>query len=379
LRGRFPRRRSCITIAAKGAAAGTEMSDNSDNIIVDTATRIFRDLCEPATVNDAENGVWPAALWNALAESGLTVAWVPDELGGAGAAIADGFAVLRAAGRFAVPVPLAETLMAGWLLARAGIAVPAGPLTIAPVHADGHIALGADGRLGGRARHVPFARNARHFAVLVHRSGRNGGEQNMAALVGAAGLAISHDQNLAGEPRDTVSFDGAVPEALESVALDADMIQCLGAAVRLQQMAGALEKILEQSVQYALDRSQFGRPIAKFQAVQHNLATLAGETAAAGAAADLAAEACAGAEIGVADIAVAKVRVGEAAGTGAAIAHQVHGAMGFTYEHSLHHATRRLWAWREEFGNESVWAARLGRMVAAQGADRLWPFITQGS
>ena len=59
------------------------------------------------------------------------------------------------------------------------------------------------------------------------------------------------------------------------------------------------------------------------------------------------------------------MRVGEAAGTGAAIAHQVHGAMGFTYEHSLHHATRRLWAWREEFGNEAVWATRLGRMVAA--------------
>jgi acyl-CoA dehydrogenase len=53
--------------------------------------------------------------------------------------------------------------------------------------------------------------------------------------------------------------------------------------------------------------------------------------------------------------------------------------MGFTYEHTLHHATRRLWSWREEFGNETVWAIRLGRMVATQGADRLWPFITQDS
>jgi acyl-CoA dehydrogenase len=157
------------------------------------------------------------------------------------------------------------------------------------------------------------------------------------------------------------------------------MLVTFGAAVRLQQMAGALEKILEQSVQYALDRSQFGRPIAKFQAVQHNLATFAGEVAAASAAADAAAEACSGEDIAVGEVAIAKVRAGEAAGTGAAIAHQVHGAMGFTYEHSLHHATRRLWAWREEFGNEAVWARRLGRMVAAHGADGLWPFITQGS
>ncbi|HEY3908381.1 MAG TPA: acyl-CoA dehydrogenase family protein [Stellaceae bacterium] len=349
------------------------MSDSTDNMIVDTATRIFQDLCEPATVNDAEKGVWPKALWDALEQSGLTVAWVPEELGGAGAAMADGFAVLRAAGRFAVPAPLAETLMAGWLLARAGIAAPAGPMTVAPVHADGDIVLGGDGRLAGRARRVPFARNATHIAVLVRRGG-----ERLVALVGS-GLPISHDQSLAGEPRDSVRFDGAVPEIVESADLGEDVIQRFGAAVRLQQMAGALEKILEQSVQWALDRSQFGRPIAKFQAVQHNLATLAGEVAAAGAAADLAAEACAGPEPGAAEVAIAKVRGGEAAGAGAAIAHQVHGAMGFTYEHSLHHATRRLWAWREEFGNEAVWAARLGRMVAERGADRLWPFITQHS
>jgi acyl-CoA dehydrogenase len=350
------------------------MNDSTDNIIVDTATRIFQDLCEPATVNEAEKGEWPKALWDALEESGLPLAWVPDDLGGAGATMADGFAVLRVAGRFAAPVPLAETLMAGWLLAQAGIAVPSGPLTVAPVHADGHIALSVDGTLSARARRVPFARNAGHIAVLVRRGG-----DPAVALVAAAGLPISQSTSLAGEPRDDVSFDGVVPEAVQPTAVDQDRLICFGAAVRLQQMAGALEKILEQSVQYALDRSQFGRPIAKFQAVQHNLATLAGEVAAASAAADAAAEACSLPEMAISEVAIAKVRGGEAAGTGAAIAHQVHGAMGFTYEHSLHHATRRLWAWREEFGNEAVWAARLGRMVAERGADELWPFITQGS
>ena len=350
------------------------MNDSTDNIIVDTATRIFQDLCEPATINDAEKGVWPKALWDALEESGLPLAWVPDDLGGAGATMADGFAVLRVAGRFAVPAPLAETLMAGWLLARAGILVPGGPMTVAPVHADGHIVLRDDGKLAGRARHIPFARNANHFAALASRGG-----EPVVALVAATDLPISQATSLAGEPRDEVSFDGAVPAAVRPVSLDQDLLVGFGAAVRLQQMAGALEKILEQSVQHALDRTQFGRPIAKFQAVQHNLATLAGEVAAASAAADAAAEVCSRPDIGLAEVAIAKVRGGEAAGAGAAIAHQVHGAMGFTYEHSLHHATRRLWAWREEFGNETMWAQRLGRMVAAHGADQLWSFITQGS
>jgi acyl-CoA dehydrogenase len=179
-----------------------------------------------------------------------------------------------------------------------------------------------------------------------------------------------------------VSFDGAHPVAVAAAPAGLDTIGLvqLGAAARAQQMAGALEHILDQSVQWSLDRVQFGRPIAKFQAVQHNQAMLAGEVAAAGAAADGAAEAIArygiGNEHAAAQVAIAKYRAGEAAGTGAAIAHQVHGAMGFTYEHSLHHATRRLWAWREEFGNETHWATQLGHMVAAKGADALWPFVT---
>jgi len=351
----------------------------ADSIITDTATKIFQDLCEADTVNKAEKGEWPTALWNALEESGMPLMWVADEFGGSGAELADGFAVLRVAGRFAAPVPLAETLLAGWLLAEAKIAAPAGPMTIAPVHEDGDIRVGADGKLSGRARHVPFARDAGHIAVIATRNG-----EPVVALVAAKGLAVAPGVGLSGEPRDTVNFDGATALAVQPApGLDPARLTLIAAAARTQQMAGALERILDQSVQYSLDRVQFGRPIAKFQAVQQNLANLAGEVAAAGAAADGAAEALAAhgiaSDITAAEVAIAKLRVGDAAGAGAAIAHQVHGAMGFTYEHTLHHSTRRLWGWREEFGNETLWAERLGRMVAAQGADALWPFVTQGS
>jgi acyl-CoA dehydrogenase len=350
-----------------------------DSIIVDTATRIFTDLCEAATINAAEEGTWPEALWNAIEENGLSLTWVPDRLGGVGAEISDGFAVLRIAGRHAVPVPLSETLMAGWLLTQANIDVPAGPMTVAPIYEDGNLTIDRDGKLQGRSRDLPFARNAQHIAVLARLNGAP-----TVALVETAGLAIAPNSSLAGEPRDTVSFDGAVvKQMMPAPGLDLASVVRFGAAVRAQQMAGALEHILDQSVQYAQDRVQFGRPISKFQAVQHNLAQLAGEVAAAGAAADAASEAIAhygitGAVV-TAEVAVAKVRVGEAASTGAAIAHQVHGAIGFTKEYTLHHATRRLWAWREEFGNEDFWAMRLGRLVAASGADALWPTITAGS
>ena len=351
------------------------MSDSS-NIVVETAQRILQDHCNAAVINKAETGEWPAALWDRLEEAGLAVTWVPEELGGAGAEVTDGFGVLRKAGEFAAPLPLAETLMAGFLLAQGRIAVPPGPLTLAPIHAADRIMLDAQGRLAGSARDVPFARAAQHIAVLAERDG-----QSCIALVVASGCEMTHGTSLAGEPRDRIFFDGVTAVEVAPVpGFDHAMLMTLGAAVRCAQMAGALERILNQSLQYAQERVQFGRPISNFQVIQHNLAQLAAEAAAASAAAGAVEEAIA--EFGLqgagtlAEVAAAKVRVGEAASTGSAFAHQVHGAMGFTYEHTLHHCTRRLWSWRDEFGNESHWAMLLGSIAAQHGAEGLWPFVT---
>src|SRR5262249_28851215 len=144
------------------------------------------------------------------------------------------------------------------------------------------------------------------------------------------------------------------------------------------QMAGALQAILARSVAYAGERVAFDRPIGKFQAIQQALARLAGEAAVAVAAAGSAADAL---HAGTADAAralpegaSAQIRVGEAAAAGAAIAHQVHGAIGFSTEHALHRFTRRLWAWRDDFGSESAWAVRLGAHAVRWG-DALWPVL----
>jgi acyl-CoA dehydrogenase len=163
--------------------------------------------------------------------------------------------------------------------------------------------------------------------------------------------------------------------ALVGAGLPADALSSAGALARSAQMAGGLESLLSQSVKYVTERVQFGRPLASFQAIQHQLALLAGHTAAAGIAAQKGFAAMDAGDAGF-EIACAKIRTGEAAGLGAGIAHQCHGAIGFTYEHSLHFVTRRLWSWRAEFGAEAHWAAALGRQVAARGADALWPYLT---
>jgi acyl-CoA dehydrogenase len=353
--------------------------NESGHIVADTAARIFADLADPQTINHAKDGSWRAPLWRALTDAGLTLAWMPEEHGGAGASLADGFEILQVAGRFALPVPLGETLLAGWLLARAGLEAPPGAMTVAPVRPKETITLNGDGVLRGRARGVPFAREAEHLAVLATR-GASGGSPTV-ALVAAKDCRVTEGRTLAGDASDEVTFDGVRPiaRAPAPAGLDQTALMLMGATVRSVETAGALEAVLTHTVRYANERVAFERPIAKFQAVQHNLARLAGEVAAAvaaaGSAADAVAQATAFDEAIFLEAASAKIRCAEAAQEGVAIAHQVHGAIGFTKEHILHRFTLRLLSWRDDFGNESHWAVALGNLVAARGADDLWPLV----
>jgi acyl-CoA dehydrogenase len=357
---------------------GTGGAMESEGLIAETTRRILGDLADPQTVNKAGDG-WKAPAWAALEEAGLTLAWVPENLGGAGAELADGFAVLRQAGRFAAAVPLAETLLAGWLLSRVGISAPKGAMTCGPAREGDRLTLGGNGALSGSLRSVPFAKDARHLAVLARRE--NGGLG--VALVDASQVRIAEGTSIGGDPLNAVTFAGVRPLAVEDApaGVDEQSLLLMGAAVRAMQMAGALEAILDLAVAYANERVAFERPIAKFQAVQHNLARLAGEVAVAIAAAGSAADAIANArsfdESVFLEVASAKIRIGEAATEGAGIAHQVLGAIGFTQEHILHRFTRRLWAWRDDFGSESAWAVKLGQLVAAKGADGLWPMLAE--
>jgi len=352
------------------------MVTESDNIVAETAARIFADLADPQTINRASDNRWKEKLWRALSDAGLTLAWVPENQGGAGASLAEGFAILGAAGRYAVPVPLAETLLAGWLLARAGISVPAGAMTVAPARPRDRIALNADGSLSGRAGGIPFAKDCEHIAVVAI-----GDKGAGVALVKTADCRVSEGQNLAGEASDSVTFERTkvITSAPAPAGFDASALMLMGASVRSVQAAGAMEAILSLSVAYANERVAFERPIGKFQAVQQNLARLAGETAAAlaaaGSAADTIAQASAFDDIVLLEAASAKIRSGEAAAEGSAIAHQVHGAIGFTNEHILHRYTLRLLSWRDDFGNESYWAATLGELVARRGANQFWPML----
>ena len=347
------------------SASGSGLRDD----LAKTIDRVFETHCARPVRESAEGGQWPAGLWAALEEVGLPLAALPESAGGSDLAFDDAMFALRRTAYHGAPVPLAETMLAGRLLVAAGLKVPAGAITVAPVAVREALRI-EGGKLSGNASRVPWGDLCGHVLVAAESGGKE-----VVALVSTEGASSGVEKNLAGEPRAALRFDATAVIASAPLENASFRLAAEGALYRSVQMAGALERVLEYALAYANERVQFGRPIGKFQAIQHLLAVLAGHAAAASAAAEAAVEASAAAPDEIM-VAVAKSRCGEAAGKGAEIAHQVHGAMGFTREHNLHYVTRRLWSWRDEFGNETHWQTRLGRRVASMGADALWPMLT---
>ena len=353
--------------------------DELSGIVLEQADRIFSGEVTTDRLAAADRGEWPHAIWDAVQNAGLTLALVPEAQGGVGLATADGLRLMRRAGYHTVPLPLPETMIAAALWAEAAGTAPEGILSLAPTAPDDLVRIerrpAASYVLHGEAQRVPWAQRASAIVVYARDSAGSG----YLALVPSGIARLTPCRNLAHEPRETLILEDVV---LPAQAVHPAPASCahglleLGALIRAQQMVGAMERCLDHALRYAMERKQFGRPIGKFQAVQMMLAEAAGHYAAATAAADLAAEAYGSAQLGFA-VAVAKSRVGEAAGKVAEICHQVHGAMGFTQEHPLHFATRRLWSWRDEFGHEPFWQARIGRLVCERGGEALWPLLTQ--
>ena len=258
-----------------------------------SATDVFLRCCPPEVVRRAEPEGWSPRLWRELEMTGLAAA-------GTELPLAEAAEVVRVAAAFAAPVPLAETVLVGWLC---GAGAPPGPLS------------------------------------LVHR-GRASYGRVAAALLSGDGFLLPEDAglvpavNLAGEPLDRTNVADAA---------GADVLR-LGALIRAVQMVGAMERVLELTVVLAGDRRQ--------------LTVLAGEVASAVTAVEHAVE-----FPGDVEVAAAKVRAGEAATSAAAVAHRLHGAAGLTHQHELGLYTRRLWSWRDDFGGEAEWAGVPGRSV----------------
>jgi len=331
-------------------------------ILAATAERMFAQHFTDDVIRGSRTGAIDMSLWSIFDESKLAFALVDEAMGGFGVDLADALDLVHAGGAFASPLPLGETMMANALLARAGIPPREGILTLATIEAGTVL----KSLIAGTALNVPWANHAKEIVVVAN---------GLVAVVSSESVSMTPVPSMSGLPRMNVTFDVAPAEVASADWASADHLMVMGALLRSLEMAGALAEVTRMSTGYANERVQFGRPIGKQQAIQQQLAILATQAAASRAACRMAASAY-GSPAQDHAIAIAKTRIGEAAGIGAGIAHQVHGAIGFTSEHRLQLLTRSLWAWRDEFGSEQIWSERIGRHVMSGGAEGFWPSVT---
>jgi len=341
------------------------------SLLADAATRLFEEHLDEDAIRRAAKGAWLVDAWTAIEAMGLPLALLSEDRGGFGVDPSEALALLRVAGFYGCPLPVGETMLANRVLANAGLPLSDGAAAIVPAGAGA--ALSREGnrwRLAGTAARVPWSETI--GTLLVETAGPEG--RHVVRLAKGQWRTTETAANVAGHRRDTIAFDGVV-DAVSPFNRD---LLLGSAALGTILIAGALDRVLELTVDHVNERVQFGRALAKFQAVQHECAEIAGEVAAAGAAADIAADGLGRpADAARLAIASAKLRAGEAVGRAVGFAHQLHGAIGFTAEHRLHLFTTALRAWREEHRGHGYWAKLIGDAALAAGPDGFWPLVTE--
>lgn len=320
-----------------------------DNLLGDAAERLFAQTCTPGQLRRIEQGHSVADAWAACEAAGFADALVPDAQGGAGLDLPDALPVVLAAGRHLCPYPIAHTLLARAWLANAERPRPAGSITIA---AHGLAVQGK--RVTGN--NVPWVRVADNVLAQI-----NGQAWLLPVQAGCIQPNGIHG-----------SLDGEASWALADA-------ECLGSGTLLDElsatayaglMAGALDRVLALTLDYANTRSQFGKPIGRFQAVQQQISVMAEQVWAVRMAAQLAFQGQGGLPQALL-AAMGKARASQAVPLVADIAHAVHGAIGITAEYDLQLHTRRLRDWRLAGGSESYWHERIGAHALGSGADAL--------
>lgn len=320
-----------------------------DALFGDTAHRLFAQAYPPDALRAVERGQAPAAAWEAIEDSGFLDALLPEDAGGAGLRLADIAPLAQAAGWHAVGAPVIQTLLARAWLHAAGRRPPPGPIALAPA------AVSADAD-GVQALAVGAARAADWVLAAAP------GGVRLLAMADAQAAPSGGHGSLDADLRWPAA---AVASAPTAEAAGADLAD-LAAVAYAGLIAGALERILSMTVEYTNQRTQFGKPIGRFQAVQQQISVLAELVWTVRAAAQLAFQSASWMPQPLL-AALGKARASSAVARAADIAHAMHGAIGVTAECDLQCHTRRLREWRRLGGGEPQWNTRIGAHALAAG------------
>ncbi len=305
-------------------------------------------------------------LWHDIEQNGLPRISVKEKFGGYEIPFFSILPLIKIVNNQGTPLPLSETILSNYILSESAINPPTGIVTFATNTKNLQI---KNNMISGEILSVPYLNLTKNL-LIVHESNST----KQAILINQINGKIIHKKNFLAEPRYDIKVEKLNIAEIKPLNNNIDF-KFLGAVLRSAQMIGAMEKILDLSINYCSERQQFGRALSKFQAIQHQISDMAVELSASSAAlsgiTDLNLN-----NKNFNDIAISKIRAGIAAGKIIAISHQVHGAIGFTKEYELSYFTKNLNSWRNDFGNESYWEEFLGKRFLEKNNKNLWEYLT---
>jgi len=298
--------------------------------------QLFDNLIEGAyplsTVRALQEGRGDKGAWSQIVDSGFLDALVPESQGGAGLSLRDVGPLIEVLGQHIVPDPVAETMVGRALLAKSGSSYP-----------NGLIMLGFPQDRTALPNKTTMAAK---YAIVA--------DGDRVGLIGLDGYHDSPSARANRSPEEVRLLPGI------SAACSPDELARISAVVRSTIIAGASERILEMTTEYANARVQFGKPIGRLQAIQQQIAVMSERVAMVRIAAQIGYN-C---ELvpSIAATAIAKSTASAAVVDIAGISHAVHGAIGVSHEHDLHLYTRTLHDCRLADGSEGLWYRQLGNL-----------------
>jgi alkylation response protein AidB-like acyl-CoA dehydrogenase len=365
--------------------------NKAQKLLQQSARDFFARECKPERVRElmATDTAYDDGLWRAMADQGWTGLIIPEEFGGLGLSLVDLIAVSEEMGRACLPGPFLSTLWAAALIDRAGgegqrkqylepIAAGDMKATVALLEGDADwnpesVQLraekeGKEFRLRGRKEFVADAEVA-DLIICVARG--NDGLVLAPVEKGAKGMKIAATPGVdATRKLYSVEFEDVVAPEADALAFNTRTLDAVESATAMAvvalcaEMLGVMQWTLENAVEYAKTRQQFGKPIGVYQAVQHQLADMFLMTEGARSALYYAAWAVSekdpSAKLAVS---VAKACCSDAAREVGNRGAQVHGGIGFTWEHNLQLYYKRAKASEIMFGDANYHREEIARKV----------------
>lgn len=382
-----------------------DLKFTEDQQLIQNAARAFLEKECPAThvraMETDEKGYSPEQ-WKSMAELGWMGLAFPEALGGAGSGFLELCVLIEEHGRFRMPGPFFSTVvLCGMAINGFGSdeqkrefvpAIASGDRILAYAESEANASWDASGIemtarvegahyiLDGTKRFVSYA-PAAHGFLVVARTGSKGERGIALFLVDAQSPGIAREplQTIATDHQYDLTFQGVrVPKSrlLDKAGKGWRIVEAIrqwGTAAKCAEMVGGAERVLEMTLEYAKVREQFSRPIGSFQAIQHHCANMAVDVLGSRF---LAYEAIWRLSEGLeaaAEVSMAKAWVSDAYQRVCNLAHQVHGAIGFTREHDLQLYSRSAKAAELSFGDADYHREKLAQRILGPGRTKATP------